>query len=68
MPDELTLDVIGRCPICSAELSKEDSFVLCPAGDYKATYLSWNDRWTVFDFEQEDAEKLLADLVALNLL
>jgi len=65
---EITLDVVGRCPICKEALSKDDGFVVCPAGDYKAEYSAWDGRWTKFDFEQDDADVLLADLVALNLL
>jgi hypothetical protein len=70
----------GRCPYCRGELEIEEedegSFLVCPAGDYRAEAAAYDQRWRKFANDSGDlaepldgitlADTLLRDLRALN--
>lgn len=64
--DDSKIDLIGRCPVCRAEMVNFGNLVVCPNHDYKALFPKWDAIWTAFYPLTDSAETLIADLLAIN--
>lgn len=66
MSQNSDVDEVGHCPICRELMVEMGKLVVCPAGHYKAVYDAWNLTWIRFDPQSDDADKLVKDLLELN--
>jgi hypothetical protein len=58
----------GKCPICQGQLHLDGDHLECTNKDYRCLRVDFENRWDEYDKHPGNTNKLVRDLVKLNLI